>query len=85
MYPTKRPLTPRDLTAKNAIVIQQSVSDSTLVTQDIADDYQIICECLNVIIKTLSVKAMMCMMMCTIYDVYNILLQIVNYELLNVD
>lgn len=53
MYPTKRPLTPRDLTAKNAIVIQQPVSDSsTMLTQDIAADYQIICEYLNDIIKT---------------------------------
>ncbi|XP_012224388.1 nibrin-like [Linepithema humile] len=42
VYPTRRPLTPRDLTAKNAIVIQQPVSDSTLLTQDIADDYHII-------------------------------------------
>ncbi|XP_020284599.1 nibrin [Pseudomyrmex gracilis] len=41
VYPTKRPLTPRDLTAKNAIVIQQPVSDSS-ETQIIPPDYRVI-------------------------------------------
>ncbi|XP_077266703.1 uncharacterized protein LOC143899859 isoform X2 [Temnothorax americanus] len=42
VYPTKRPLTPRDLTAKNAIVILHPASDSTQLTQAIAADYPII-------------------------------------------
>ncbi|XP_011875795.1 PREDICTED: nibrin [Vollenhovia emeryi] len=39
VYPTKRPLTPRDLTAKNAIVIQQPANDSSQLTLAIAADY----------------------------------------------
>ncbi|XP_029167155.1 uncharacterized protein LOC114937737 [Nylanderia fulva] len=42
VYPTKRPLTPRDLTAKNAIVIQQPANDSSQLTQVFAVDYPII-------------------------------------------
>lgn len=42
VYPTKRPLTPRDLTAKNAVVIQQPVNDSSQLTQVFAVDYPII-------------------------------------------
>lgn len=42
VYPTKRPLTPRDLTAKNAIVIQQPTNDSLQFTQAITADYPII-------------------------------------------
>ncbi|CAL1674185.1 unnamed protein product [Lasius platythorax] len=42
VYPTKRPLTPRDLTARNAIVIQQPANDSSQLTQVIAVDYPII-------------------------------------------
>ncbi|XP_011138845.2 nibrin [Harpegnathos saltator] len=43
VYPTKKPLTPRDLTAKNAIVIQQPTNDSSQFTiQVIATDYPII-------------------------------------------
>lgn len=42
VYPTRKPLTPRDLTAKNAIVIQQPVTDATQPTQLIATDYPII-------------------------------------------
>ncbi|XP_024886189.1 putative leucine-rich repeat-containing protein DDB_G0290503 isoform X1 [Temnothorax curvispinosus] len=42
VYPTKRPLTPRDLTAKNAIVILYPASDSTQLTQAIPADYPII-------------------------------------------
>ena len=44
VYPTKRPLTPRDLTARNAIVIQQPANDSSQLTQVIAVDYPIICK-----------------------------------------
>lgn len=42
VYPTKRPLTPRDLTAKNAIVIQQPTNDSSQLTQAIIADYPVI-------------------------------------------
>lgn len=42
VYPTKRPLFPRDLTAKNAIVIQQPTNDSSQLTQAITADYPII-------------------------------------------
>ncbi|XP_070517302.1 nibrin isoform X2 [Cardiocondyla obscurior] len=42
IYPTKKPLTPRDLIAKNAIVIQQSANDSLNATQIVATDYPII-------------------------------------------
>ncbi|KAM0730430.1 Nibrin [Formica fusca] len=42
VYPTKRPLSPRDLTARNAIVIQQPANDSSQLTQVIAVDYPII-------------------------------------------
>ncbi|XP_072759570.1 uncharacterized protein Nbs [Anoplolepis gracilipes] len=42
VYPTKRPLTPRDLTARNAIVIQQPANDSSQLTQVVAVDYPII-------------------------------------------
>ncbi|XP_011349501.2 nibrin [Ooceraea biroi] len=43
VYPTKKPLTPRDLTAKNAVVVQQPASDSSQFTcQIIEADYPII-------------------------------------------
>ncbi|KAL6446713.1 hypothetical protein ACFW04_001272 [Cataglyphis niger] len=42
VYPTKRPLSPRDLTARNAIVIQQPANDSSQLTQVIVVDYPII-------------------------------------------
>ncbi|XP_025263603.1 uncharacterized protein LOC105250169 [Camponotus floridanus] len=42
VYPTRRPLRPRDLTAKNAIVIQQPANDSSQLTQVIAVDYPVI-------------------------------------------
>jgi len=44
VYPTRRPLRPRDLTAKNAIVIQQPANDSSQLTQVIAVDYPVICK-----------------------------------------
>lgn len=44
VYPTKRPLRPRDLTAKNAIVIQQPANDSSQLTQVITVDYPTICK-----------------------------------------
>jgi len=46
VYPTKRPLTPRDLTAKNAIVVQQPNDSSQLTqaTNQFIADYSIICE-----------------------------------------
>ncbi|XP_012531128.1 uncharacterized protein LOC105833722 isoform X2 [Monomorium pharaonis] len=42
VYPTKRPLTPQNLTAKNAIVIQHPTNDSLQFTPAIAVDYPII-------------------------------------------
>lgn len=42
VYPTNRPLTPRDLTAKNAIVVQQPANESSQSTQVIATDYPVI-------------------------------------------
>ncbi|XP_014480833.1 PREDICTED: nibrin isoform X2 [Dinoponera quadriceps] len=39
VYPTRKPLTPRDLTAKNAIVIQQPANDSSQFTIQVITDY----------------------------------------------
>ncbi|XP_025073983.1 uncharacterized protein LOC105426835 [Pogonomyrmex barbatus] len=49
VYPTKRPLTPQDLIAKNAIVIQQPINDSLQLTQDVTTDYSIICDKLKAV------------------------------------
>ncbi|XP_032679000.1 nibrin [Odontomachus brunneus] len=50
IYPTKKPLTPRDLMAKNAVIIQQPANDSSQFTvQTIATDYPIIHHKLSVL------------------------------------